>query len=360
MERTSGTRINSRRMILPFAPNGSTSKTETRIPERDPIFVNGFSRGGTTILTNILASHPAVSYLGETHHLFKGSSLTDTALRIGFKAVCRDLPTMVAQREDFFSPRLIRPRRRLTKWTQRQISRVLCGDRKKSLHPALNQFRSQGVPYTQEEITNGQILTKNVDGMIFTTDALHQVFSNATFFGLVRHGLAVCESHLRRGRSIAESAHRYRVLTEKLIDDSERIPNCHLLRFEDILASPQSSVISITQLAGLDAKQIHLIRMQRRRVMNQEGQHKIHGGPEWSVTWCQPSELSHFFDSNVNRNQIARLSDSQKNEFMDLTSDVMDRLGYGRDEMITDTPHVLSLTAAGDQSPKQATNRRAA
>ena len=48
---------------------------------RKPIFINGFSSGGTTILTNVLASHPDVCTVSEIHHLFKGHSLTDTALR---------------------------------------------------------------------------------------------------------------------------------------------------------------------------------------------------------------------------------------------------------------------------------------
>src|SRR6187549_799291 len=40
---------------------------------RAPIFVNGFQRGGTNILMNLIASHPDVALLsGETHQIFLG------------------------------------------------------------------------------------------------------------------------------------------------------------------------------------------------------------------------------------------------------------------------------------------------
>ena len=65
-----------------------------------PIFVTGFSRGGTTILMNLLASHPDVCTVGEIHQIFKGSNVLDSAWEIISKAITRDLPLMLASGQD--------------------------------------------------------------------------------------------------------------------------------------------------------------------------------------------------------------------------------------------------------------------
>lgn len=180
-----------------------------------PIFVNGFSRGGTTILTNLLASHPDVCTVGETHHLFKGTTITDGAARTVWKCLVHELPVFAMQREDFFSPRRVCPRRPLSNWTRHHIDRVFHREKLRSFHPRLNGYKEQDSRYSPEELAAGRLVGKNIDGMIYANDAWAAMYPDASFFGLVRNGFALCEGHVRRGRPAEEIGWRYRVLVEK-------------------------------------------------------------------------------------------------------------------------------------------------
>ncbi len=293
-----------------------------------PIFVNGFSRGGTTMLTNLLASHPDVCTLGETHHLFKGTTITDRWYRIVQKCLWHDLPILLAQREDFFSPRSVRPRKPLNAWAKRWVDRVLYCEKLRSLHPRLNLFKDECATYSANELRDGRMLGKNIDGMIYATDSWRDLYPDAVFFGLVRNGLALCEGHLRRGRSAKEIGWRYRVLVEKMLRDAIEIPNYYLLRFEDLVARPWDVLIDSCLRAGLEPHRIKCIRMQVRRVMDAQGRHQLSGHREWDVVWLKPLELASYFEGQVNQHQIQRLSLADRDAFLSQAGATMERLGY--------------------------------
>ena len=295
-----------------------------------PIIINGFSRGGTTILSNILASHPDVCYLGETHHIFKGHRHTDSKLEILRKSLIRDLPWIIRQREDVFSPRLIRARRPLGDSGLAQFRDLLLTERQNAARYAMySKYKSEGQVYSADEIVKTRLMSKNVDGMIFTTDILAAAFPEATFVGLLRNGFALCEGHLRRGRSAAESGWRYRTLIERMQWDAERLPRYFFVRFEDLMANPVQLARDLYQMVGLDPTVVERIRMQRRRVMDSSGNHRLQdGGQEWSVEWLTWDDLPKYCQGDVNRNQIARLSEPDRESFLQEAAATMQRLGY--------------------------------
>lgn len=293
-----------------------------------PIFVNGFSRGGTTILTNLLASHPDVCTVGETHHLFKGTSMTDSWRRIVGKCLWHDLPVLVTQRQDFFSPRNMTARQPLRPFAKRWIDRVLYHEKLRSLHPRLNLFKGDCETYTPRELRDSRLLGKNIDGMIHATDSWREMYPEAVFFGLVRNGLALCEGHLRRGRSAREMGWRYRVLVEKMLHDAAEMPHYHLLRFEDIVSHPWESLVGACRNAALDPSQIARVRMQVRRVMDAQGCHRLAGTREWDVVWLKRAELLTYLEGQVNENQIQRLSQADVDAFLSQAGSTMEQLGY--------------------------------
>lgn len=295
---------------------------------RHSIFVNGFSRGGTTILTNLLASHPHVSLIGETHHVFKGASLTDTKWRIVNKCLLHDAPILVSQAQDFFSPRLIQSRKPLSRWAKRRIDKILYQEKIRSQHPVLNRYKAPEEVYSYEELVSSRMLCKSIDGMIFTTDAWRDMYPDAVFFGLVRNGLAICEGHLRRGRSAQEIGWRYDLLVRKMISDSERDPNYHMIRFEDLVQHPWATLQAAYARAGLDASLVRQIRMQARRVMDGEGNHRLCGKREWELMWLLPNDLDSYLQRDVDANQIKRLSASDRVAFLGQAAEAMQMLGY--------------------------------
>lgn len=300
---------------------------------RDSIFVNGFSRGGTTMLTNLLASHPEVCLVGETHHVFKGHSITDSFWRVINKCVYHDAPILVGHGQNFFSPRLVKPRKPLSRWAERLIDRVLYREKMRSNHPLLNRYKTAELEYTRDEIADSRLLCKNIDGMIYGNDAFASMYPDATFFGLVRNGFAVCEGHLRRGRSAKEIGWRYRVLVDKMLDDCERIPSYRMIRFEDLVASPLGTLQAIYAHAGLAVDRLREIRMQVRRVMDSKGNHLLNGDSEWDVVWLTPRELNDYFNRDVDANQIRRLSDRDRDDFLSEAMSAMERLGYLSDRV---------------------------
>ena len=295
-----------------------------------PIFINGFSRGGTTMLANLIASHPGVCYIGETHHAFKGHRHTDSTLRTVWKAVTRDFPATLRQREQVFSPRLIEPRREMNAAGLFRLRRVLDAERVSAQrHAVYSKYKSVGVPYSSAEISTARLLAKNVDGMVFTTDLLAAAYPNATFVGLHRDGFALCEGHLRRNRTAAESGARYRKIVDKMERDAASLSRYHFVRFEDLLADPLRTAERLFEELGMEIKDASQVRMQRRRVMDSSGNHQtLDGGDEWSVEWMDWDDLRRYCKPNVNKNQISRLSRDDREAFLNEAGETMLRLGY--------------------------------
>ena len=280
------------------------------------------------MLTNLLASHPAVCLIGETHHVFKGHNITDSRWRVINKCLYHDAPILMRQGQNFFSPRLVKPRKSLSRWSENLIDRILYREKLRSNHPLLNQYKTASLEYTRDEIVDSRLLCKNIDGMIYGNDAFRQMYPDATYFGLVRNGFAICEGHVRRGRSAEEIGWRYKVLAEKMLADADRFSNCHMVRFEDLVADPMGTVASVYGVAGLDVERLGKVRMQVRRVMDANGNHQLVGDSEWDVVWLTFSELSNYFNQDVNLNQIKRLTSADRDAFLKEAGSVMERLGY--------------------------------
>lgn len=294
-----------------------------------PIFINGFSSGGTTILMNVFASHPEVCTVSEVHHVFKGCSLDDSAPRILLKCLLHDAPAIALIGQDFFRPRSIHPRKRLSAAAQRFVDRVLFKEKLRMGHSRFfNQFKHENVKYTRQEIADTRLVGKTLDGMIYSTDTFSEMYPDATFVGLVRDGLALCESHQRRNRPASEIGFRYRVLAEKMLADSQRLPRYMLLHFEELLAHPVNCIQRIYEHAELDRSKLRDVRMQIRRVMDADGNHQLSGGDEWDVVWLDPQQLESYFQKDVNRNQAARLSSADRDAFLKEAGGTMEALGY--------------------------------
>ena len=293
---------------------------------RAPIFLNGMSRGGTTILMNLLGSHPDVAMVGETHKVFKGCSHNDSYLRVIYKCLFRELPVLSTTRQDFFSPRRDETRPVLTPSLRRHIDRCLYAEQLRR-HPSLNRMKSPDHEYSRDELMGARALGKNLDGAIYLSDVFSDMYPDATFVSLVRHGLAVCEGHVRRGGSAAEIGRRYAQFVSKMLDDAEQSSNHIVVRFEDILTDARRVMVACCQVAELDIWQLQDIRQQRRKTLQANGQHAA-SGKEWEVTWTPLAEVSSTLDQEIDSRQIARLGSDDWLAFLREAGTVMERLGY--------------------------------
>jgi hypothetical protein len=200
--------------------------------------------------------------------------------------------------------------------------------------------------------------------MIYGNDAFVDMYPDGTFLGLVRNGLAVCEGHIRRGRSAEEIGWRYQILVDKMLMDSERISSYRIIRFEDLIAQPMNSLHSVYAHAGLDVSRLSEIRMQVRRVMDADGNHRLNGKSEWDVVWLQPRDLANYFQSDVDGNQIRHLSQTDRDKFLMKAGPAMERLGYPTELFDEEevARHCIKFEAVvqQDQGPEVKPARRAA
>lgn len=287
-----------------------------------PIFIVGFAHGGTNILLNLLRSHPGVcSPRGETQEVFRGKSRE--SVRIRAAKLVRYLPVLLIERRDVFSIRNFEPRPALSPWTRSWVDRTLHFEKLKALDPDQNLFKSENETYTAGEIRSSRILCKNIDGLIFLSREFSSMYRDATFFALVRDGLALCEGHIRRGAEAESAARNYEKGCQRMLEDSKIIENYHIIRYEELVGAPRETFAAICDLAGLDIGKCKKIRMQHKPVIDTRGEHTSpldssgDGVDErdWryrQLHWYDLDRLGELLRTDLDANQRKRLSDRER------------------------------------------------
>jgi hypothetical protein len=297
---------------------------------KKPIFIVGFTRGGSNILLNLLRSHPQVcSPRGETQEVFKGK-LKVESIPVLLSKWWNYLPILIAQRQHVFSLNLTTdPANAFSEKTMQRIDKILFYEKMKALDPTQNQYKNENEKYTLDEIKESRLLCKNLNGLIFVTGLFNKMYPDATFLALVRNGFAVCEGHLRRKIDIHKSAEMYRKSCERMIEDSKKISNYHILRFEDIINDPIKMLHKIYDYCDLDARLLKKIRLATKPIVKKDGSHGyVHGISETKLLWYDLEEFATHFDKNVNDNQIARLTEHQKKVIQNEAGEVLKYFNY--------------------------------
>jgi Sulfotransferase family len=287
---------------------------------RKPIFIVGFSRGGSSVILNILRSHPDVcSPRGETDEVFlgKGNEPISTRLskRLGYTAI------LLLQREHVFSMRTLETRRPLSARSAQLIDQILYREKLLATGDTQNRFRSEGVEYTEDEIRAARLLLKNLDALAFTTPLFASMYPDATFFGLIRNGLAICESHVRRGESAAAYGRLYSKVCRQILADAERVSNFHLVRYEVLTNDVLAGTLDIYKRAHLDVTCVKKFRL----VVGTEGHT---GGDAEHLRWYTPQEFSEVIRPSFDAKQIAKLSHRDRDDFLCEAGEIMEKLGY--------------------------------
>ena len=289
-----------------------------------PIFVNGFQRGGTTILMNLVSSHPGVQILSsEVHQVFYGretESLKKWARRFFYAA-----PLFITARRHILWPYRLYERRLLPYPMLRYID-LLFYVHKLTAADERNLDNSNTSPLRHK--ARARLAGKCVNGVVLATPIFAHMYPDATFIALVRNGLALCEGFIRRGWSAERLGHMYQTICERMIYDSTRLPNYHIVRFEDMLQDPAATTRKIYEYAGLDINETKKFKLEARKSMSQNGRRSTTFGQEKELQWYNLAEISNCLRQDVNENQIARLNESDKAEFLQQAQASMSHLGY--------------------------------
>jgi hypothetical protein len=299
-----------------------------------PIFIVGFDHGGTNILLNLLRSHPGVcSPRGELTEVFQGKGRWPKIREpLGVylnKWRKYNLPVLLRQREFAFSKKLWQLRRPFGPQTAFHVDRVLYQDKLFARGETQNRYKAQNVEYSLDEIRASRLLSKNVAGVIFLTDELAKMYSDAIFIAIVRNGLALCEGHIRRGVKAEKIAARYQLGCQKMLSDAEKLSNYHIFRFEDILEHPGESLRDVYERADLDLSQVSKIRLETKRVIGKDGEHQfVHNTAAKQLVWYERDSFAQHFVSDVNQNQISRLTSDQHDEIVKIAGESLRQFSY--------------------------------
>jgi hypothetical protein len=290
-----------------------------------PIFINGFQRGGTNILMRLISSHPQVRLLGaEIHEIFYGretQSMQKWLRRLTYS------PVLLATRQHTFWPYRFYSRRPLPAPVRYYVDLLFYLHKQAAPNAYYSENGNAGP--TWSERGDARMACKCVNGVVLATPLFAQMYPDATFVALVRHGLAVCEGFVRRGWEARRFGRMYQAICTRMMADANQLDAYHIIRFEDLVADPASTVSEIYKLAGLDITLTEKFKLQAKKSMNLNGQRAYtFGGREKAEEWYQLDELCHYLRPDVNENQISRLSPADKSAFLDEAQTAMCALGY--------------------------------
>lgn len=295
---------------------------------RRPIFLVGFSRGGTNLVLNLLRSHPEVcSPRGETHEVFRGKPSEPQRVRLAKRL--RALPIRLLEGREVFDAGDWTPRAPFRPWSRRFMDRALYAEKLRARADSQNRWKAPGEPYTRREIARARLLCKNVDSLILLSRELAVCYPDASFLALVRDGLAVCEGQARRGLDLSEAARRYELGCRTLAEDARGIPRFRVLRYEDLVASPQAFLKELYEAADLDPGRVSKLRLETKAVIDVDGEHRIVLGPgEKRLLWYDPADFARHLRTDANANQRARLSAEETERVESICAWSLRHFGY--------------------------------
>jgi hypothetical protein len=295
---------------------------------REPIFIHGFARGGSNIIMNLLLSHPNVCLSnGETDKVFKGTKW-DSTWDVAKKKLLFDYPICLLSRQNLFSQANLKKRKHVPDYLKRYIDLILYRGRYAAIVDTHNRYKSENIEYTKEELTDCRLLSKGLGGIAFTVDMFSEIYSDATFLGLVRNGFALCESFVRRGFDPKYVGFMYKTVARQLIKSAAERTNYHLYYYEDMVENPIEFMKIIYSATRLDINDITKVRLQSKGIMQSDGKRAHIKGRDREVFWHEMVDLHKFIKNDVNQNQIRQLKQKDRDKFLSEAGDVMEELGY--------------------------------
>lgn len=278
------------------------------------IVINGFGRGGTNIVWNILQSHPAIcSPIYETNEVLS-YLFPPRTLRLPF--------VYSVLRKEF----ILRPP--LLAIAGASIDVRLYVFKLRNLTHSDNRFKFEGVPYTKDEVRNSVLCLKSIAQDIYLTELLSRIYEECFFVGLVRDGFALCEGWGRRGLSPEAAGRHYREIGEKMIEDSQRYKRYIIVKFEDVLRDPFGMASVLYKFAEVEPTKLEKLRLKTKKVLSPKGEHKTRLGEVGKKYWFTPETIHQIIVPDISNIQAQALSFADRSTFEREAKPVLDYFGY--------------------------------
>lgn len=237
------------------------------------LFLLGVSNSGTTILTRLLASHPALRVLPK-----EGQALTDavpSANRFGLGR----------------------------RWTERLDLFHLTEESDPA--PALRAKYDWAYHFERRP---GILVEKSPPNAV-RTRWLQANFRPARFLAITRHPYAVCEGMRRRSKAtIEDAARQWATANEVMLADAEKLEHFLLLSYEELTERTDETLERMRAFLGLELPFDRSVAERPLRMVNVEG---------------EPRPLQNF-----NLKSLERLTEEEIATIDRIAGPMMERLGY--------------------------------
>lgn len=274
------------------------------------ILILGYPRGGTSLLWNILQSHPDVvatpTETGGTILNMFPTKRVRAALRrkLGDEALIGNGALASAIRARVWA-------QKMRAWWA----------------PPPGNERTPGERYTWRELSATTPCLKSVAAVdMRMTPLLRSVF-DLQVVGLVRNGYALCEGWARRGMGPEEAAERYCELGDLILQGSD----C-LIHFEQMVADPFVMAEYLYGWLGFPSMQVRKLRLKAKPILTPSGGHMPRHGVAEKKYWFGRRGIGQVVDPGVTARQIARLAPWQREVFGERAAWMLRLLGYSFDE----------------------------
>jgi hypothetical protein len=197
------------------------------------LFVLGLNNSGTTLLVDLLKSHPLMRWLpNEGQYLTSGLPLPRQY----------EVPRLFSQRMDVFH------------WTEDADPA-----------PALRVQYDWAVHYQSQP---GILLEKSPPNAL-RSRWLQQNFSPSRFIAIFRHPYAVCEGMRRRdGHTIEQAALHWAQTYQQLLEDVKHLRYCLSITYEDLCAQPELHLTLLEEFLDMETPFDRSIIEAPRRIHN--------------------------------------------------------------------------------------------
>ncbi|MBK9637307.1 MAG: sulfotransferase [Bacteroidetes bacterium] len=243
-------------------------------PEPQPekwVFIVGCYNSGTTLLHNLLASHPLIGSMPNEGQFYSNQLPRGADF---------DLPRLWALKPELFY---------LSENTPTSID-------------AKKLRKEWGYFYNHPK---RKILIEKTILNTARTKWLQKNFPNAYFISLFRNGYAVSEGIFRKEKhSIEKSATQWGTSNEILLDDSPSLKNHLQLKYEDLVANPAATMKKVTDFLSVDELEEAVFKKNFQI-------HKVNA-----------------VIKDMNQESIARLNKVQIESINHITGKVLERLNY--------------------------------
>lgn len=277
------------------------------------IVLNGFTRGGTGVVWNILQSHQQMC-----------SPILETG-EILFGQIFRFVPARISL--SILTSKLI---------NKTPLGHLLCNLidtfffnlKMENFGHTENGCKYDGVPYSREEVKDTYLCLKGVNLDINLTDFFAKFYKKAYFIGLIRNGYALCNGWIRRGRTADEAGKMYKIVGQRMIEYHRKYNHYFLLRFEDLIKDPFDMASKLFAFSELNPTKLEKLRLKSTRLLSVNGVHETRFGLEKVKYWFDSEQIALILDSNINKTQIELLRDRDRCTFEKHAKPVLEYFHY--------------------------------